>query len=308
MRLPQLVLLDDQKSIYCLSGFGRPFGVNCDNRGYVYITDMDLHTVFRLSADFQKITWLTDQGWQPEQEVVGGELSPATPQSSGFLNGPHAIDFDNDNNFYVTTYYTPLIKLFNPNGEFIDSLGDKMGHYWLNGPASAFFNRDKTRLLVAEYADNALLIYDVQGSYLGGVGGISRRLTTNKIEQRFQFRRSSLQGGFDRLHMVKQGPDNLLYCADTWNNRIQILDAEGKFKAEYTHAKLKQPVSISFTANQNLLVTSWGNNSILMFDKQGNLETIFDDLQLNKPYDAQYLSPWLVIADSHNGRVLFMKI
>lgn len=275
----QLSSLERQPDILCLSGFGRPFGVNCDASGRIYITDMDLHQVFCLSSDLQTISCVI--------------------RSDTRLNGPHSIAFDQQQNAYVTTYYSPAIIVFDQNANYVRVIGDQSAQFPLKGPASAFLN-SKDELMISEYALNAVFLYSLQGEFLGEVG----------FEE------------LDRPHMTKEGLDGHLYCADTWNHRIQRLSlhdgsatwlgsdvkgwARNKAQLSQQAGGFHAPVAISIKNNGDLLITDWGNNRLQIFSNEGELKYLIDNLGLNKPYDAQYLGQWIVVADSHHGRVLFV--
>ena len=296
--------------IYSITGFGRPFGLGQDPNGFFYITDMDLHTIFRVSPDIDSISWLdpiTSQ-WLPDHSLQQGIMPQAKPCHPVLFNGPHSIDFNQQSDFFVTSYYTPLITIFNSSAQCMDTIGDKNSSHPLTGPASAFLD-DNNRLLVAEYTQNAILAYTLSGKYLGGIGFKSDENLTHDFQMHVEFVSSKKPGGFDRPHMIKQGPDGFLYCADTWNHRIQKLSpTTGKPLAAFTHKLLKNPVSISFMTANIMITSSWGNNNVLGFTTNGALQFTLNNLKLNKPYDIQIYYPWLVTADSGNGRVLFMKL
>jgi hypothetical protein len=302
-------LSNNTVEIYSLSGFGRPFGVNSDTSGNFYVTDMDLHTVFRIASDFCSVSELdvVSGGWQPEKYIQEGVSARRIARTAQFLNGPHAIEFDAQHNFYVTNYYSAVISVFDKLGVFLYNIGDAKSVHPLRGPATAFFD-EQERLLVAEYSENAILAYCRTGKYLGGIGCFGRDQITDGFDCSPAFIASEIPGGFDRPHMIKQGPDGFLYSADTWNHRIQKFTPTGHLMAVFTHRLLNAPVAISFMANGDWVVTSWGNHILLVFNTEGVLKDKLELLRLHKPYDTHICGHWMVTADTHNARVLFMKI
>ncbi|WP_367606899.1 NHL repeat-containing protein [Legionella sp. W05-934-2] len=288
---------------FCLSGLGRPFGIGRDSIGNYYITDMDLNTVFRLSPKLDFISFLSDDHpfWQPEYSITSTPIEiNINPHS--LLHGPHALDFDAMGNIFVTTYYTPKIQVFARDGRYIKTIGN----YFLQGPASSFFNHKKEYLLISEYCKNAILKVSKEGEYLGGIGLSDANHLCPEFQLTHTFKASTIIGAFDRPHMIKESPDGILYCADTWNHRIQTFQLSGNVLDEITHKRLKHPVAVTFSNHQELVVTSWSNNSLLYFDLEGSFIKEITHLNINCPYDAQFYHPWLIVLDSHGGNVLFI--
>lgn len=262
------------KDTTIIFGFGRPFGLNTDENSDLYVTDMDLHAIIKLSSNLEKHYYFnpTLESWQP------------SINKSNYFNGPHSIAFDKDQNFYITTYYTPLIYVFNQAGKFLNVIGDIDSKYQLAGPATAFVANN--RLYVSEYANNEIVCYTLQGGYVKSFKG------------------------FDRPHMIKLAPDGYFYCADTWNHRIKKLDLNGEITDAWGVQGLENPftpVSINFS-NQHLIISDWANNRVNLFTLEGELVFSTKHLALNHPYDAIIWNNQLVIADSHHSRVVITEV
>ncbi len=238
-----------------LTGFGRPFGLGEDAQGRLHVTDMDRHTLVRFDASLR------------DHETIVGP---------GTFNGPHSVEFGGDGELFVTCYYVPAIFAVR-DGAAVDL------HATLSGPASAFLDR-AGHLLVAEYAQNAILALDTDG-----------RLA-------FSFR-----GTFDRPHMARCLPDGEVIVADTWNNRLQQFDPLGNVIDEQV-AAIARPVAIDLDAGRGWLVTAWGDNCVVRCDERGRVTGRLDAPPLEKPYDARWLSDDRVaVADSHHSRVLVLQ-
>lgn len=314
-----------------LSGFGRPFGLGFDASGRLYVTDMDVHRVFRFDSDLTHVQWLMDEGggWSLPH-LLGSGIAPRqrpTGAPSRF-NGPHSIDFGPDGRIYVTTYYTPGIHVLDPDGKMLARIGGPGSAHRLTGPATAFFDPQGNRLVVAEYDQNAVLAFDADGGFIGGAGlGADGRPTVfSDVSQ--AWRASSRAGGFDRLHMVRALPGGTLIVADTWNHRLQRLDSHGAFEgwlgadmdgrvaadwssswtapgAGKADGAFNTPVAIDVdSSGERLLVTEWGSGRLQIFDYGGHHQQTIAGLGLERPYDGRFWRNGLAIADSHNGRVL----
>jgi sugar lactone lactonase YvrE len=237
-----------------LGGFGRPFGLAIDAARRLHVTDMDRHCIVRFAPDLAT------------HEVI------AKP---GVWNGPHSVDFAPDGRAIVTCYYTP--------GIYEMGSGVKMTlARELTGPASAFFDASG-RLLVAEYAQNAILAFAGDG----------------RLDCEFA-------GQFDRPHMARQLPDGSVLVADTWNNKLQRFDAGGAV-IDAQVATVSCPVAIDIDPDRGWLVTAWGDNGVVRFDARGSAAGRLHTPPLEKPYDARWLDQDRVaVADSHHGRVLVL--
>lgn len=238
-----------------LTGFGRPFGLGEDGAGRLHVTDMDRHTLIRFDASLD---------------------SHATIVGPGTFNGPHAVEFAGDGRLFVTCYYEPAIFAVT-NGVPVKLAAP------LSGPASAFLDQSG-HLLVAEYAQNAVLALDTDGSVA------------------FTF-----DGAFDRPHMARALPGGEVIVADTWNDRLQKFTASGKLIDDRLGA-VSRPVAIDFDAGRGWLVTAWGDNCVVRCDDDGRVTGRLEAPQLDKPYDARWLSgDRVAVADSHHARVLILQ-
>lgn len=194
--------------------------------------------------------------------------------AAGTWNGPHAVDFSSDGRAFVTCYYTPGIYV----------IGDSrpIGGL-LTGPASAFFDASG-QLLVAEYAQSAVFAMDTSG-----------------------YRTRPFGGNFDRPHMARELADRRVIVADTWHDRLQSFDHAGRLIDEEV-AHVARPVAIDPDADRGWLVTAWGDNCVLRYENDGTFAGRLDAPELDKPYDARWLSgDRVAVADSHHARVLVLN-
>lgn len=314
-----------------LSGFGRPFGLGVDSSQRLYVTDMDLHAVFRFDPTMSEYCVLDGKSehWGATCKVELGRADPSKARDPGRFNGPHSIAFHPSGDLYITTYYQPMVHIYTNDGRSRRQLGGVDSSWPLLGPATAFFDR-MGRLLVTEYRQHAIIAYDRDGFFCGALG-------MNKAQEpcRFgvgeqSFVATARLGGFDRPHMCKVDPSGFLVVADTWNNRLQRFTEDGRLVAwlnadtrtgeadawvdvsteppiDSTEHGLKGPVSVDFCdQTSQMLVSDWGNDRVVLFDLNGKLLHAFDTLGLRRPYDSCFIGPNLIIADSHNSRILVL--
>jgi hypothetical protein len=261
-----------------LSGFGRPFGIATDGDGRLLVTDMDRHLVLRFDPELRTVQWHDGvHGWSdPAPISLEGRLAASRVEPRGWA-GPHCVEVDPHSGMtYVTAYYNPLIYALDARGKVTRTIGEGI----LAGPATALLDR-RGRLLVAEYKKSAVLFFDVGGRLLG----------------------EAEPSGFDRPHMARPLPDGGFVVADTWNDRLLRFGPEdGLIDAS---EPVSRPVAVD-TGEECLLVTAWGAHRLERFSATGRRLGIVESPALDRPYDARFIGPDIVVADSHHGRVLVL--
>ena len=264
-----------------LTGFGRPFGLGVDSTGRLLVTDMDQHLLVRFDAALEQVEWHDggSHGWSDPAAVRPDRIDAARPCSPSGWNGPHSVDFGTDDALYVTCYYDAAIHVLSPGGAPAAVLGRDL----LHGPASALFD-PAGRLMVAEYAQNAVLVLDTAGGVVG-----------------------QLAGAFDRPHMARALADASIVVADTWNDRVRWFNTEGQPISGTRDATVARPVAIDPLPDGGLLVTAWGDDAVLVLDRDGSLRGRVAAPPLKRPYDARCAGTRVVIADSHHARVLMLN-
>ena len=297
-----------------VTGFGRPFGLMTESGSGIYVVDMDLHGIFQITEDFTYYRAMFDEnGWSDFQALTVGMLPAADRRRPGRFNGPHSIDRASDGIYCVTCYYDPSLHFF-----LKDGIAERVqrtvspGEY-LAGPATAVFDA-KGDLLVAEYAKNLIYVLGQDGELLVSYDGLG------KSNEHFIH--------INRPHMARRFSNGNILVADTWNHRLLLLNADGeplnywgysesddrtawkdpetRSVASNKPAGLHGPVSIDICPQtEKVLVSDWGNHRIRLISPEGPLlECLFPE-SLNHPYDARFWRNGIVVADSHNSRLVF---
>jgi hypothetical protein len=287
------------------------------------VTDMDCHTLIRWSLDSHRYQchYGVNDRWRAPISALPGHSDTRPKQRPAGWNGPHSTVCDASGRLFVTCYYTPSVVSISPNGvaELL------VGPYHLSGPASSSLVT-QGRFLVAEYAKNLVMAFGAGGKYLGRLG---REANGDVLP--FDCRDSAVPpsdapSGFDRPHMAVTTPDGCILVADTWNNRIQKFSSSGSYqcqsddlsgwKTEADRSFWKRgrandcipcPVAIDQDSNGRILVTAWGSNQLFLLESDGRGAQLPVPATLCKPYDARFYRDGVVIADTHNGRVLIVE-
>lgn len=104
---------------------------------------------------------------------------------------------------------------------------------------------EKGRIWIADLGNSRLRVFDPEGGYLGGWGGLGNGT--------FQFREPGA--------VAVKGND--LYVADTWNGRIQYFTLAGEWKA--TAAGLSGPRGVAVGGDGKVWVSETGNHHVVAF-------------------------------------------
>ncbi|MDD5369118.1 MAG: TIGR03663 family protein [Anaerolineaceae bacterium] len=150
----------------------------------------------------------------------------------------------------------------------IGSAGDQPGQF--NAPRGVAIAPDGS-LYVADSKNNRIQRFKPDGTPIQAWGTFA---DASKGE--------APGGTFNEPWGVAVGPDGSVYVADTWNNRIQKFNADGKFvkmwgyfgQAEKPEA-FWGPRGLAVTSKGQLLVTDTGNKRVVVFDSDGNYVTQF---------------------------------
>lgn len=295
--------------IRIITGFGRPMGVSVGPDRWIYVCDMDLHAVFRLSPGLDLVCQLGAEGWSQPRQVHDVHLPPPSPVAPSLFNGPHALAFSADGGFCVTAYYEQALHFHGPDGRRISTRQQLSPAVRLEGPATAMQGHGG-ELLVSEYRLGMLFILNAALDVVQTIGG----------------RRNTGEPTFDRLHMARRLADGTILVADTWNERLVQISpnraflrwwgATGPAGASGWHAPSRKravgatrrhhlPVAIDIAGDgATVLVTDWAHHRLLQISLHSGQHSVVEGLDLKSPYDARYLGGGLVVADSHNHRVL----
>jgi DNA-binding beta-propeller fold protein YncE len=152
-----------------------------------------------------------------------------------------------------------------------------------NSPCSAAIDPNSHNILVADYGNSRIQVFDEEGRY------------------QFQFGHSGRRDGqLASPCDVKIDPnDGSIVVADFGNDRVQIFEPNGDFRRKIE--PIRGPRGVAIDHQSNIYVAAWGNHDISKFDQNGRLLLRFGSMGQNLD---QFENPSSVIVDERTGNIL----
>ncbi len=200
--------------------------------------------------------------WFPRPQEPGYRFVKAWGKSGtqpGQFEDPIGIVVAEDQ-IFVSDSGNHRIQVFDRQGKFLRSFGsqgENLGE--LSRPMSMGIHKDI--LYVAEYTNDRIQKFSLANGESQGVLGSS----------------GSGAGEFDLPADVAVDDDGKIYVADFTNNRVQVLDASGKFLDQFGKTgssgigagSFNYPTGVGFLPDGNLLVADTYNDRVQVFEPGG---------------------------------------
>ena len=191
---PRSVAADGNGLVYVL----RPsdaHSIDIDHEGFLWITDKDMHMVYKYTTDGQRLMALGKRG-------IAGDS-----QSRDAFNGPADVAIAPNGDFFVADgQYGSRVVHFSKDGEFIKVIGGTKG----SGPGEfdmphAIALDSQGRLLVADEQPTSdkprIQVFDQDGTFIEQWADIGLNLPTG----------------------LAVGPDGTVYVGDSRGNAIHVI-------------------------------------------------------------------------------------
>ncbi|MEH2170849.1 MAG: scytonemin biosynthesis PEP-CTERM protein ScyF [Nostoc sp.] len=206
--------------------------------------------------------------FSPSGEYIGAIGSGGT--GPGQFDEPTTVDFNPvTGDLYAGDVYNNRINQFDPQGNFIRSFanGDftpRVNDRIFFGPSGVTF--DKTgNVYVGDFNGERILKFTPDGKQIGVIGG-TLGTALGETQGVAGIRISPVSGN--------------IFLADQYNNRVQVLDPNGKALYAFGSAgsgpgQLLQPIGIEVDDQENVYVADSINSRVQVFDKNGNFLTSY---------------------------------
>jgi sugar lactone lactonase YvrE len=220
----------------------QPYGIASDSKGRIYIADGKVRAIFV---------------YNPETKAV--ELLKNGVQARMHLLTGLAID-DSDRLFAADSelHHVPVFDK-DHKVEAVISQGMVL-------PGGIAIDNENRQLYVADTGSDQVLVFDADPPFRF-IRAIGTRSGKHDL---------TAPGDFSQPTNVAVDPDGNLFVSDTWNNRIQVFDADGKFirtfgKAGDGPGYFARPKGIAVDADGHVWVADAMQDRVQVFTPEGRL-------------------------------------
>ena len=273
--------------------FQKPRNLAVAADGTLYIADTENHRIQHIQTDGTVL-----QEWGTFADSSKG----AAPGSTFYE--PWGIAVAPDGSVFVADTWNHRIQKFSATGEFITMWGsfgqaETPAAFW--GPRGLAFD-SKGHLFVTDTGNKRVVIFDIDGNYINQFGSVGMGA-----------------GQFDEPVGIAISKADVVYIADTWNQRIQAFmsDASGNYSqliswdvVGWYGQSLDNKPYMAIDSNDHLFVSDPEGYRILEFSATGEFVRYWSDFSagtdgLNLPVGvAVDAEDKLWVADSGNHRIL----
>lgn len=225
-----------------IPGLGRPHEICFDTQGYIYITDDEMHVVYKLDQNGKVVMKLGKQG-VPSDTGYEQKDYRTIKQAAGPFNRPTGVSVADDGRIYISDGYgNARVHVFDPNGTHLKSWGEpgfQPGQFFL--PHGILVNEGT--VYVADRENGRVQLFDLDGNF--------------KTEWRKIYRPS----------VLKLGPEGLIYICeckhdedftDPAPSRFCIMTKEGELVARLDTPNNMQPF-VQYHGAHGMAVDEDGN-------------------------------------------------
>lgn len=247
----------------------RAYGVAVDSKGMIYAADQGVGAVFIFDPQNKGHVGLIGNGEQTIFSAIVG------------------LAIDEDDRLFVSDAKLHRVLVFSAKHQQEATIGADV----LVRPGGVAIDRENRFLYVADTGNDVVDVFDADNyKLLRQIGKPSR-----KHEQ-------TEPGTFALPEDVTVDKDFNLYVTDTFNNRIEIFDADGALIGTFGKngdgpADLERPKGIAVDCDGHIWVVDAAQNRVKVFDRQGRLLIYFGE-QGN--YPGQFMGPWGITIDRSN--------
>jgi len=247
----------------------RTYGVGVDSKGLIYAEDQGVGAVFIFDAEKKDHVELIGHGRQANFGRIVG------------------LALDDDDRLFVADAQLHHVLEFNVQHRQEAAFGGEV----LVRPGGVAIDRENRFLYVADTGNDVVDVFDADSfKLLRQIGKPSR-----KHEQ-------TDPGTFSLPEGVAVDKDGNVYVTDTFNDRVEIFDADGEFISTFGKngdgpADLERPKGIAVDCDGHIWVVDAAQNRVKVFNQQGRLLIYFGGQGY---YPGQFMGPWGIAIDPSN--------
>ena len=252
-----------------------PNGIAVDSKNLVYIADSKVRAIFIVNVDTGEYSMIKNGTDARFEWLVG-------------------LAIDDSDRLFAADSGKRHVVVFDANHKFEAAISEG-----LVAPGGIAIDNENRFLYVADAAQDLVFVYDVDPPYklIRKMGKPGTRHT------------STAPGEFAKPVGVAVDQDGNVFVSDTWNNRIQMFDADGTFIRAFGEAGdgpgyFARPKGLSIDADGHVWVADAVQERVQVYTREGRLRIYMGESGL-LPGQFQGLANVLV---DKNNRVLTTEL
>jgi DNA-binding beta-propeller fold protein YncE len=246
----------------------RTYGVAFDSKGKVYAADQSVGAVFIFDPETKNVE-LIGNGKQANFALIVG------------------VALDDNDRLFVSDAKLHRVVAFNAKHEQEASIGMDV----LVRPGGIAIDRENRLLYVVDAGQDIVDVFDVDTfKLLRHLGKPSKKHDQTE------------PGTFSLPECVAVDSDSNVYVTDTFNNRVEIFDADGGFISMFGKngdgpADLERPKGIAIDGDGHIWVVDDAQDKIKVFNNEGRLLIYMGEHGF---YPGQFMGAWGIAIDKLN--------
>ncbi len=262
----------------------RTYGVGVDSKGKIYAADQAVGAVFIFDPETKNVE-LIGNGKQANFAVIVG------------------VALDDNDRLFVSDAKLHHVLVFSPKHEQEAAIGTEV----LVRPGGIALDRENRFLYVADTGQDVIDVFDADTfKLLRQIGKPSKK--HNQTDP----------GTFSLPECVAVDKDGNVYVTDTFNNRVEIFDADGGFISTFGKngdgpADLERPKGIAIDGDGHIWVVDDAQDRVKVFNNEGRLLIYMGG---HGYYPGQFMGAWgiaidklnrVVVSETYPGRVQMFR-
>lgn len=232
---------EEKRALKPVFALWTPYGLAVDSKGRLYVADGKVGAIFIFNPETK------------ESELI----KHGQAARFGFIVG---LAIDDNDRLFVSDAQMHRVLVFNAQHKLETTFAEGMVD-----PGGMAIDTENRFLYVADASQDQVLVYDADNFKLLrriGTGGKKSTLTT--------------PGDFSKPTNVAVDQDGNLYVADTWNNRVEVFDADGAFIRTFGKngdgpGRFARPKGIAIDADGHIWVADAVQDRVQCFTPEGKL-------------------------------------